>query len=130
MTSRPRFGWGVVVCVATAACAAADAGDRSVTRQAQAPACTQQCPDGARIATFKTTASEIAADTFGGAFLYVTDGCETYCEPLTRCLPPNVPVVSQGAFQCQLLPGYTKLPAPETVDLSFGTLWDPAAVTP
>jgi hypothetical protein len=98
--------------------------------QAETPACTASCPAGARIATFATTEKALAQDTFGGAFLYVKEGCETYCEPLTRCVPPNVPVVKDDTFACQLLPGFTRLEAPDTVDLSFGQLWDPSKVTP
>lgn len=122
-----------VAATALGACVEAEAPREAPTSSvahAETPACSQSCPDGARVATFKTSASEIALDTFGGAFLYVKNGCETYCEPLTRCLAPNVPVVSNGAFQCQLLPGYTKLEDPANVDLSFGSLWDETKVTP
>ena len=98
--------------------------------QAETKACTPFCPAGSRLATFAKTERALAQDTFGGAFLYVKEGCETYCEPLIRCVPPNVPVVAQDDFRCQLLPGYSRLEAPDEVDLSFGTLWDADRVKP
>jgi hypothetical protein len=94
------------------------------------PSCTQECPAGTRIATFATDERTLALDTFGGAFVYAKAGCETYCEPLMKCLAPNVPVVTAEDYECQLLPRYDSFPAAADVDLSFGALWDESRVTP
>lgn len=102
-----------------------------VQRQAQAkPSCTQECPAGTRIATFATDERTLALDTFRGAFVYTKAGCETYCEPVMKCLAPNVPAVSADHYECQLLPRYDSFPAPADVDLSFGGVWDESRVTP
>lgn len=102
-----------------------------VQQQAQdKPACAQECPGGTRIATFATDERTLALDTFGGAFVYTKAGCETYCEPVMKCIAPNVPVVTADHYECQLLPRYDSFPAPADVDLSFGSLWDESLVTP
>lgn len=92
--------------------------------------CIQECPPGTRIATFALEERKFAYDTFGGAFFYQKDRCETYCEPETTCEPPNVPTISDDGFTCQLLPRYATFPSVDEVDLSFGSLWDEAAVMP
>lgn len=102
-----------------------------VRRQAQEkPSCTQECPAGARVATFATDERTLALDTFNGAFVYTKAGCETYCEPVMQCIAPNVPVVTADHYECQLLPRYDSFPAPADVDLSFGSAWDESLVTP
>jgi hypothetical protein len=100
-----------------------------VQRQAQV-SCAEECPPGSRIATFAVEERQFAYDTFGGAFFYQKDQCETYCEPETTCEPPNVPVVTAEGMSCQLLPRYATFPHVDDVDLSFGSLWDEAKVVP
>jgi hypothetical protein len=99
-------------------------------RQQAQVSCIQECPPGTRIATFAVEEQRFAYDTFGGAFFYQKDRCETYCEPETTCEPPNVPTISDDGFSCQLLPRYATFPSVDEVDLSFGALWDETAVMP
>ena len=123
------YGWGLLLlgCLESVDPSA----EIGVQRQAQDKAtCTQECPTGTRIATFATDERTLALDTFGGAFVYTKAGCETYCEPLMKCMAPNVPVVTADHYECQLLPRYDSFPAPAQVDLSFGSLWDESLVTP
>jgi hypothetical protein len=102
-----------------------------VQRQAQdKPSCTQECPAGARIATFATDERTLALSTFSGGFVYTKSGCETYCEPVMKCIAPNVPVVTADHYECQLLPRYDSFPAAADVDLGFGAVWDESLVTP
>lgn len=102
-----------------------------VQQQAQdRPSCTQECPAGSRIATFATDERTLALDTFNGAFVYTKSGCETYCEPVMKCMAPNVPVITFDHYECQLLPRYDSFPAAAQVDLSFGSVWDESLVTP
>ena len=114
-----------------AGCGAAPEVDETPGKNQQAQlSCKQECPAGSHIATFAVEERQFAYDTFGGAYFYQKDQCETYCEPDSVCEPPNVPVVTEEGFRCVLLPRYATFPKAEDVDLSFGTLWDETKVTP
>lgn len=87
--------------------------------------CETLCPAGTRLSTIEDT--EFAqAEAERGAFLYVTETCESFCEPIVPCITPNVPVVDAAGFRCQPLVGWSDFEPPDDVDMSFGDLWDEA----
>ncbi len=85
--------------------------------------CETSCPAGTRLTNIDVVDYN-QAEAESGVFLYVTESCESFCEPIVPCILPNVPVVDASGFQCQPLPGLNSLPPVEDVDLSFGTAWD------
>ena len=85
------------------------------------PSCTVQCPTGTRLVNINI--SEQAIASANGAFLVSRDRCESWCEPINRCITPNIPVVTADVFDCQPLPGFSGLKPDVEVDLGFGLLW-------
>ena len=109
----------VLVAIALSGVAVAD----QVNKDAD---CNTNCPEGTRLAEFDIT--EFAqAETENGAFLFVTETCESFCEPITPCVLPNVPVVDSSGFRCELLVGLSDFEPVDDLDLSWGLDWDPVA---
>jgi len=85
--------------------------------------CETACPSGTRLSTIEQT-EYAQANAENGTFLYVTESCEAFCEPVVPCITPNVPVVDGSGFRCEPLPGVADFEPDSEVDLSFGDLWD------
>mgnify|MGYP003332680641 CR=1 FL=1 len=95
--------------------------------------CATECPAGTRKVSFSE--AEYTDITNGGRFLYSeSQSCEAACEPLQPCVLPNVPeiVATEGGteYRCSPLEGFSQIPAPSDLDLSFGSRWDPSLAAP
>lgn len=88
------------------------------------PECSEACPDGTRRATFDEAAAA------RGQQFYVQQSCETLCEPVQPCVPPNIPVVTADDYQCAPLEGFADIPAAADIDFSFALEWEPSVSTP
>lgn len=83
--------------------------------------CSDACPDGTRRASFDET---LAAS---GQQFYVYQTCETLCETIQPCVPPNIPTVTADAYRCAPLEGFADIPPADDIDFSFVDDW--AALT-
>ena len=87
--------------------------------------CSTECPAGTRLSTIEVT-EFTQAEAENGTFLYVTESCETFCEPVVPCILPNVPIVDAAGFRCQPLAGLFEFEPIDEIDFSFAEAWDPA----
>ncbi len=80
--------------------------------------CSTDCPAGTRNSNYETVLRS------GGGV--ATEGsCESYCEPITTCLAPQVPVITADSYECASVEGISSIPADDEVDFSFAEGWNP-----
>lgn len=97
------------------------------------PECSAECPEGTQLASFDFGDEIALYDALNSGAFYIesSEGCESLCTPVVRCLAPYVPVVTAAGFDCQLLSGWADRIAPAAeLDLSWGAAWDPVATIP
>ena len=84
--------------------------------------CADECPDG----TIRTSYEKVVT---GKAAVITGYRCETYCEALLPCPPPNVPTIvkvgGENEYSCAPLQGFSTIPAPGDIDFSFAQGWTP-----
>lgn len=93
-----------------------------------APECSVDCPPGTRVASFSATS--VTEDLTNGTFVLFRGECETRCAPIEECFPPNIPVVTENAFRCDTVPGFSDIEPAADVDFSFADVWDAAQAQP
>lgn len=81
-----------------------------------APTCDQPCPEGTRKSTFEAVLR-------GEAGVAVGASCESYCEPITTCLAPQVPVITGDTYACASVEGISSITPDDAVDFSFTDAW-------
>ena len=79
--------------------------------------CADACPAGTRQASFDITAA------VSGQQFYVEASCETVCETVQPCLPPNVPSISADTYRCAPLEGFADIPPADEIDFSYADGW-------
>ena len=85
--------------------------------------CQGTCPEGTRLSNIEVTEYS-QASAQNGTFVYVTEECEAYCEPVIPCILPNVPVVDSNGFRCEPLIGLSDFEPIDQIDFTFATSWD------
>lgn len=80
--------------------------------------CDAPCPDGSRRAAFDAVIR-------GAGFTVIGSECESVCEPILPCTPPNLPSVNaNGDYQCEPIEGYVELVAADDIDWSWVDQWE------
>ncbi len=78
--------------------------------------CGDVCPEGTRKASFDAVVR-------GTGQAIIGEDCETICETIVPCSPPNVPTITESAYVCAPLEGFVDFPADSEVDFSWADGW-------
>lgn len=78
--------------------------------------CGDICPDGTRKASFDAVIR-------GTGQAIVGEECETICESIVPCSPPNVPQITRDSYSCSPLEGFVQFEEDALVDFGWADGW-------
>ena len=78
--------------------------------------CGDICPEGTRKASFDAVIRGTGQAILG-------EECETICESIVPCSPPNVPEITATSYACAPLEGYVAFPPDSEVDFAWASGW-------
>ncbi len=78
--------------------------------------CGDICPEGTRKASFDAVIRGTGQTIIG-------EECETVCETIVPCTPPNIPVISADSYNCSPLESFVSFEDDVDVDFSWADEW-------